>query len=115
MSTFHTVGCQKPVGKHFQPICEICEICETCATNIDRRPSNPGCFPEVTVKLSLLAGTISPHRLDHQALEVDIKLPSSLPTVTKEGVLLRNISAAPICDHFTVGPPGSRIREVGLF
>ena len=33
----------------------------------------------------------------------------------KEGVLLRNISAAPICDHFTVGPPGSGIRKVGQF
>ena len=34
---------------------------------------------------------------------------------SKEGILLRNISAAPICDHFTVEPPGSGIREVGLF
>ena len=33
----------------------------------------------------------------------------------KEGVFIRNISAAPICDHFTVGPPGSGIREVGIF
>ena len=34
---------------------------------------------------------------------------------SKEGVFLRNIIAAPISDHFTVGPPGSRVREVGLF
>ena len=31
--------------------------------------------------------------------------------VTKEGVLLRNVSAAPICNHFAVVPPRSRIRE----
>ena len=29
----------------------------------------------------------------------------------KEGVLLRNVSAAPICDHFTVVAPGCWIRE----
>ena len=29
----------------------------------------------------------------------------------KEGVLLRNVSAAPICNHFAVVPPSSRIRE----
>ena len=39
---------------------------------------------------------------------------TKLITQNKEGVLLRNISAAPICNHFTVGPPGSGIREVGL-
>ena len=30
---------------------------------------------------------------------------------SKEGVLLRNVSAAPICDHFAVVPSSSRIRE----
>ena len=30
---------------------------------------------------------------------------------TKEGVCLRNVSAAPICNHFAVEPPMSRIRE----
>ena len=30
---------------------------------------------------------------------------------SKEGVLLRNVSAALICDHIAVEPPGSRIRE----
>ena len=34
---------------------------------------------------------------------------------TKEGVFLRNIIAAPIYNHFTMGPPGSQIREVDLF
>ena len=29
----------------------------------------------------------------------------------KEIVLLRNVRAAPICDHFAVVPPSSRIRE----
>ena len=29
----------------------------------------------------------------------------------KEGVLLRKVSAAPICDHFTVVAPGWWIRE----
>ena len=29
----------------------------------------------------------------------------------KEGVLLRNVSAAPICDHFTVVAPGCWMRE----
>ena len=32
----------------------------------------------------------------------------------EEGVLLRNVSAAPICDHFAVLPPSSRIREAVL-
>ena len=35
--------------------------------------------------------------------------------VVKEGVFLRNISAAPICDHSAVMTPGNRVREVGLF
>ena len=30
---------------------------------------------------------------------------------SKEGVLLRNVSAAPICDPFAVVPPNSWIRE----
>ena len=30
---------------------------------------------------------------------------------SKEGVLLRNVSAAPIWDHFAVLPPSSWIRE----
>ena len=38
-----------------------------------------------------------------------------MAAAVKEGILLRNITAAQICDHFTVGPPGSGIREVGLF
>ena len=29
----------------------------------------------------------------------------------KEGILLRNVNAAPICDHFTVVTPGCWIRE----
>ena len=29
----------------------------------------------------------------------------------KEGVLLRNVRAAPICDHFAVVPPSSWMRE----
>ena len=29
----------------------------------------------------------------------------------EEGVLLRNVSAAPICNHFTVVAPGCWIRE----
>ena len=33
----------------------------------------------------------------------------------KEGVFLRNISAALTCNKFPVVPPGSWIREVGLF
>ena len=36
-------------------------------------------------------------------------------TSIKEGVLLRNVSAAPISDHFAVLPPCSRIREVVPF
>ena len=36
-------------------------------------------------------------------------------TITKEGVWLRNVSAAPICNHFTVVTPGCWIREVCLF
>ena len=36
-------------------------------------------------------------------------------TYIKEGVLLRNVSAAPICNHFTVVTPGCWIREVCLF
>ena len=31
--------------------------------------------------------------------------------IGKEGVLLRNVSAAPICDHFRVVAPGCWIRE----
>ena len=31
--------------------------------------------------------------------------------IIKEGRLLRNVRAAPICDHFTVVTPGCRIRE----
>ena len=31
--------------------------------------------------------------------------------IVKEGVLLRNVSAAPIYNHFAVLPPSSRIRE----
>ena len=33
----------------------------------------------------------------------------------KEDAFLRNVSALPICSHFAVGPPRSRIREVCLF
>ena len=29
--------------------------------------------------------------------------------------IIRNVSAAPICNQFSVGPRGSQIREVGLF
>ena len=43
-----------------------------------------------------------------------IKGPYTAPChspASKEGVLLRNVSAAPICNHFAVVPPSSRIRE----
>ena len=36
-------------------------------------------------------------------------------TYIKEGVWLRNIRAAPMCNHFTVVTPESRIREPVLF
>ena len=29
--------------------------------------------------------------------------------------IIRNVTTAPICNQFSVVPPGSRIREVGLF
>ena len=40
--------------------------------------------------------------------------PSTMDIFSEEGVFLRNVSAAPNCDHYAVGPPGSQIREVGL-
>ena len=33
-------------------------------------------------------------------------------TTSKEGRFLRNVSAALICNHFTVVTPGSQVREV---
>ena len=29
--------------------------------------------------------------------------------------IIRNVMGAPICNQFSVGPPGSRVREVDLF
>ena len=36
---------------------------------------------------------------------------SWLTAPIKEGVLLRNVRAAPICNHFAVVPPSSQFRE----
>ena len=63
------------------------------------------------------APNMEPHRVRTLAGAIPTRNTNALSMLStiKEGVLLRNISAAPICDNFTVGPPGHGTREVGLF